>query len=289
MLELMTRDDNVAVVGSKLLNSDGSLQEAGGIYWQDARGTNYGRGDCDPEQPRYNYVREVDKCSGACLMVRKSLFDSIGGFDAKFAPAYKEDADLCFKVRQLGYKVMYQPRSVVVHHEGISCGKDVTTGIKQFQDINRPKFISKWGETLQTQHLPNDASHIVVARERPHGQKIVLVVDYAMPEPDNHAGGLGMFHYIQVFLSLGYKVVFLPDDRVRSEPYTSDLQQLGVEAYYGDFDFDDVLSQFAPRLEIAWLSRPEVAFKYLGRIRAGSKAKILYCGRDLHFPRGFRG
>ncbi|MDX1978245.1 MAG: glycosyltransferase family 2 protein, partial [Pseudanabaenaceae cyanobacterium bins.68] len=108
-------------VGAKLLYGDRTLQEAGGIVWQDGRATNFGKYG-DHHQPAYNYVRSVDYCSAACLLVRQNLFNQVGGFDPHFAPAYYEDTDLCFQLRARGYQVLYQPRAVVIHYEGISHG-----------------------------------------------------------------------------------------------------------------------------------------------------------------------
>ena len=88
-----------------------------GIIWQDASGWNYGKFD-DPAKPEYNYLRDVDYCSAAALMVPKALFESVGGFDSRYAPGYYEDTDLAFKVRQAGYRVLYQPLSEVIHCEG---------------------------------------------------------------------------------------------------------------------------------------------------------------------------
>ena len=123
---------NIGAIGSKLLYPDGKLQEAGGIIWNDATGCNYGKG-YNPILPEYNYVREVDYCSGASLITPKTVFDKIGGLADEFEPAYYEDTDYCFRLKASGFKVFYQPNSVVYHYEGLSCGTNLNEGVKKHQ------------------------------------------------------------------------------------------------------------------------------------------------------------
>ena len=144
LIDTFSEDPNAGIAGSKLIYPDGRLQEAGGIIWQDASGWNYGKFD-DPTKPEYNYLREVDYCSAAALMIPKALFWSVEGFDSRYSPAYYEDTDLAFKVRQAGYKVLYQPLSEVIHYEGATGGTDLSTGTKQHQDINRSTFADALG------------------------------------------------------------------------------------------------------------------------------------------------
>jgi len=153
LLDSIENDGTVGAVGSKLVYPNGLLQEAGGIIFNDASGWNYGRMQ-DPTDPRFNRARPVDYCSGASLLIRKSLWQQIGGFDLLYAPAYYEDTDLCFAVRDAGYKVMYCPDSVVIHHEGITAGTDVNSGYKAYQTINKEKFLKKWAAALAQQLLP---------------------------------------------------------------------------------------------------------------------------------------
>ena len=93
-------------------------------------------------------VKDVDYISGASIMISASLWNEIGGFDARFVPAYYEDTDLAFEVRKRGYRVLYQPQSVVVHFEGVTNGTDTSSGLKNFQVANKYKFYFKWKAIL---------------------------------------------------------------------------------------------------------------------------------------------
>src|SRR5438045_4994761 len=76
LLASFGRFRTVGLVGSKLLNADGTLQEAGGIVWRDGSGWNFGRGQ-DPRRPEFNYVKEVDYASGAAIAVPKPVWDAL--------------------------------------------------------------------------------------------------------------------------------------------------------------------------------------------------------------------
>ena len=169
LLDTFKEERRAGIVGSKLLYPDGRLQEAGGIIWQDASGWNYGKFD-DPGKPEYNYLRDVDYCSAAALMVPKALFESAGGFDSRYAPGYYEDTDLAFKVRQAGYRVLYQPLSEVIHHEGATGGTDISTGAKKHQEINRSTFAEVWSDELAKRPANGDV-HVSAAAQNSVGQE----------------------------------------------------------------------------------------------------------------------
>ncbi len=143
---ILDREADVGAVGGKILLLDGSLQEAGSIIWQDGSTSGYGRG-ADPLDPSYQFQRDVDYCSGAFLMVRRAVFDQLGGFDPLFAPAYYEDADLCARIWEAGLRVVYSPRIQIVHVESASYGADGS--INRHIVNNRERFKHRHAVRLQ--------------------------------------------------------------------------------------------------------------------------------------------
>lgn len=146
LVETFFKYENVGAVAPKILFPDGRLQEAGARIKQDASSQLIGLFD-DPNLPRYNYIREVEYCSGVCLLVETEVFRELGGFDSDFAPAYCEDSDLCFRLRKLGKRIFYNPNSVIVHHLGATVKVD-SLYKQRCVLYNQQKFSEKWREQV---------------------------------------------------------------------------------------------------------------------------------------------
>jgi O-antigen biosynthesis protein len=284
LIETFRLKPEAGLVGAKLLYPDGRLQEAGGIIWNDASGWNYGRLD-DPDKPEYCYLREVDYCSGACIAIPRKVFQQLGGFDTHYRPAYCEDSDLAFRVRQAGFKVYYQPLAQVVHFEGITSGRDTARSVKSHQVGNQQKFFEKWSETIANYGQP--AANLYSAKER-HVSKRILVLDACVLTPDQDAGSLTVFNHIRIFQSLGYKVTFAPDNLHRDEKYTANLQRIGVECLYWPHtrSIKSHLEAYGSYYDIVFVARVGVAEKHTDDVRAYCRrAKIIFDTEDLHFVR----
>jgi GT2 family glycosyltransferase len=283
LIRTFERDPLVGAVGAKLVYPSGRLQEAGGIIWSDGHGWNYGRNE-DPNAPAFGYVREVDYCSGACLAVRRSLFEQLGGFDNRYAPAYYEDVDLAFRLREAGYRVLYQPASQIVHFEGATAGTDTTSGLKAYQVVNHQKFLERHAAALATQY-PHDPDFLSAARDRRRGKR-VLVIDHMVPHYDQDAGSVRMQALLCIMVDLGFRVTFLPDNLAGLEPYTSELQQLGIEVLCGRMSELAFLETHGREFDVVVLCRAFFAAKYLPALLACKpRPFIIFDTVDLHYLR----
>ncbi len=281
--------DDVGLAGSMLVYPDGRLQDAGGIVWCTGDPWNYGRGG-NPRDPKYIYAREVDYLSGACIMIPRAIWKEVEGFSPEFSPAYFEDTDLAFKVRKLGRRVVFVPTSLVYHYEGLSNGTDVfvATGLKRFQEINRPKFKARWFDEYR--HNGQLGEDVDLEKDRCVAGRVVFF-DIDVPKPDESAGGYASFQEIRLFQSLGYKVTFLPITLNYLGRYTEQLQRAGVEVVYAPH-FSNV-EQFIQRrgreFDLAYITRYQVADRVADSFRAVAPNTPLICNvADLHFLRAFR-
>lgn len=284
LLDCFADSTDCGIAGSRLVYPDGRLQEAGGLVFSDGSCWNTGRFE-SRDDPAYAFRRETDYVSGASLMIRAELFRRIGGFDVRYAPAYYEDTDLAFAVREVGLRVYYQPASTVIHCEGISSGTDLAGGVKQHQVINQATFARKWSAALRKQAEPGTPLSQVLHR---HQRGQVLVVDAMTPDATRDSGSLRLCAMLRLLVGQGWHVRFAPDDGRASRQEMAALGALGVEVMPRPWvrDLPAWLRAHGHELHAVMLCRHTVAGHFATLVRQHApQARLLFDTVDLHFLR----
>src|SRR5262249_17534225 len=121
MLEHAQRPE-IGAVGAKLLYSDARIQHAGvvlGIGGVAGHAFKHFANGAPSYFDLADVVRNCTAVTGACMMVPRRVFEEIGGFDERLAVAFN-DVDLCCRIRQHGYRIVYTPRALLYHLESAS-------------------------------------------------------------------------------------------------------------------------------------------------------------------------
>jgi GT2 family glycosyltransferase len=155
LVETEQRHSRCAAVGSTFLNPDGTLQEAGAVVWSD--GSTSAIGD-DVEALDMQFERRCDYCSGGSLLIRKDVWDQLGGFDPSYYPAYFEDVDFCLRAAQLGRETWYQPRAAVRHARFASTEANLRHYLWQRA---HDTFVNRWPSLLETREPNGSVEHAV--------------------------------------------------------------------------------------------------------------------------------
>jgi ADP-heptose:LPS heptosyltransferase/GT2 family glycosyltransferase len=135
----------VAAVGAKLLYADGTVQHAGMFLVDHGGGARHAFRHLQADNPGYLGLASVQRnCSvvtGACLMIRRKVFEDLGGFNEELAIA-SNDADFCLRALQKGYQVVYTPFALLYHHEKVT-RKDIS------EEEGNKKFWQLWSRLLE--------------------------------------------------------------------------------------------------------------------------------------------
>jgi O-antigen biosynthesis protein len=284
LLACFEERSDCGIAGARLVYPDGRLQEAGGLVFADGSCWNTGRFEARDEAA-FQYRRRTDYVTGAALLVRREVFQRVGGFDTRYRPAYYEDTDLAFAVRALGLQVYYEPASTVIHCEGITSGTDPGRGIKQHQAHNQATFAAKWARQLATQP-PAGTPLEQAVRWRSRGR--VLVVDATVPDPTRDSGSLRLCAILRLLDAQGWSPCFFPDDRRASRQQMLALGALGCEVVGNDEaqELPAWLRRHGRQLHAVILCRHTVAGQYAALVRRHApQARLLFDTVDLHFLR----
>lgn len=149
MLMFCQRSD-VGAAGAKLYYPDDTLQHGGiGMGLLTLAGhLHRGAQRKDPGyMRRLQYAQNLSAVTAACLMIRRDVWDELGGLDEDFAVAFN-DVDLCMRVRQAGYLIVWTPYAELYHYESKSRGYDITSEQKKRNEREVAMFHARWREVL---------------------------------------------------------------------------------------------------------------------------------------------
>ncbi|MDE8348275.1 MAG: glycosyltransferase [Acidocella sp.] len=213
---------DIGAVGGKIIRTHGQLQEAGSIIWRDGTTTGYMR-DAIPSAPEVNFVRDVDYCSAVFLLCRSTILRALEGFDADYSPSYYEDVDLCVRMYQAGYRVVYDPTITIYHFEyGSAVHSDVSVALmRRGQKIFQKKhkvYLEKKFNKLENNSL---AARSVGA----YGKNILFFED-TLPLRHLGSGFVRSNDIVNTLAQFGHRVSVFPINGT-----AHDLMKI-----YGDFE-----------------------------------------------------
>ena len=164
MVALAARAE-IGCVGARLLYPDGRLQHGGVIVGLGGVAGHAHRFAPSSEQgylKRLSAIQNVSAVTAACLLVRRRVFEQVGGFDEGLAVAFN-DVDFCLKVRDAGYRNLWTPFATLIHHESLSRGRDFTLSkARRFAD-EHSTMQKRWGADLWSD--PYYSPHLTYDRE----------------------------------------------------------------------------------------------------------------------------
>lgn len=204
LVDLMAEDEKVGIVGNMQLKEggmwNGTIDSAGSEWvWGSEAFVHIGRHTYNrselpvPMRPEsapeeLHKVAEREMVTGCCQGISASLFRSVGGYNANYRVGYWEDSELCMTVKELGYKILFQPNSVIHHKLG-----HTNSGNHKHQSHNREYFFNKWVHSGRIDKLIGvprsplpEVKKILLKRAGAHGDVLVAgAVASALKEKHN--------------------------------------------------------------------------------------------------------
>ncbi|MGD0103632.1 MAG: glycosyltransferase [Rhodopila sp.] len=188
-------DPSVGAVGGMIVQAHGVIAQAGGILWNNGGTHDYKRG-ASPLHAEANFVRDVDFCGPACLLVRAALVSAIAGFDHDCAPGY-EAVDLCLRIAAAGFRVVYDPSVMIV-----------------LADPSRPgepgdHFRRKHAAALAERFEPGGPVQVFARHAGAKPQRVLFIED-TVPLRRSGSGFVRANDLVRVMASLGCAVTVFP-------------------------------------------------------------------------------
>jgi GT2 family glycosyltransferase len=141
----------VGIVGARLLFADGRVQHAGVLVGVGGV-ANHAHAFISKDHPGYFgrawLAQDWSAVTGACMMIRRAVFDQLGGLDAQHLAVAFNDVDFCLRAKATGWRVVYTPYAELYHHESATRGSDKSREKKARARRERDYMRQRWGREL---------------------------------------------------------------------------------------------------------------------------------------------
>lgn len=288
LLYVFNNFEDVGAVGSMLINSDGSLQEAGSVFMKDCNIAQV-FGNKKIYYPEFNYIYQVDYCSGCSLLFeRVNSEGELNLFDEQFAPAYFEETDLCFRLRyDFGKKIYYTPFSKVVHFNGVSYDSNIefTATKQELFDKNLELFKRKWQKQIDSIQAESPQQRILELCDN----KSAVFYNTIVPEYDKNSGELRLSEIMKGYKKSNYFVALIARENRIDIKYNEYFQRAGICVYYEHEKHEDRVN-FIQRLNLkkplSWFYAVDnFIANYERAIKANHDTILVYDMVDIHHLR----
>lgn len=228
LLEFLDRRRDVAAVAPILLNPDGTVQEAGCVVGGD--GYTYIHATAEDEL----YARRVDYSSAACVLMRRTALNHVGGFSTAYHIAYYEDVDLAFSLAARGMESWIEPASRVIHLRGGSGSSESAVVLSR---LNQATFVRRWSDVLATRFpltgVERFPHRLFWLRDHEASFRVLLIAGSGPTTADAR-----MMAMIAVWRSAdpSASVTFFVPSLDGADPVVARLRRRGVEVVTGDRD-----------------------------------------------------
>ncbi len=231
------------------------------------------------DHPINRYVRSVDAAEAPFFVMHSKIFKDIS-FD--FLSAYHS---LCYQMTEMIWRLS-QMGIASVFDPGICFYGDRFEDIVSDEDLekDRLKFIKNWkSKILYKPSVYNDLPILL----NPDNRRTALIIDMTLPTFDEDSGSLRMYELLKLFVKMGIKTTFFPDNLDCTLKYKRALEFIGVEVFSGDYTIADALAR--RQYDMVILSRVDIGHRYMNLIKLlNPNARIYYDTVDIHYVREFR-
>lgn len=270
-----------AAVAPVMLNSDGTVQEAGSVIGGDG----WCRAYTDDEQALY--PRRVDYVSAACLLMRRSAFNAVGGFSTEYEIAYFEDVDLALALAAKGMQTWIEPTSRVFHARH---GSSSSERANELMRLNHGTFRRRWPDVLASRApvVGIDEHPYRMSWLRDHDAPFrVLLIDDRVPQADRGRGDPRTMAVVDAWRDVDplAAVTFFAASTDRAAESAPSLQARGIEVVWGIDDPARWSVERAGLYDVIVAFRPHNFARFGGQIAASQPQAVLVYDSEALFHR----